>query len=356
MRKEILLAIIAGGLFGLIIAVGIWRARLFIKPENKIDEEVIKDKTSNVHQFGITISSPEQKDVITISDTVISGITTPNATVAISSEDNDYVTKADENGGFEQEIELESGINEIIVVANSPEGETEEQKLVLVHSTKLPENQVQDAEDNPDATDSSDTKIRERIDDVLNSPKAYIGGVTDISESTIQISDFDFGINTTVTGEILQISTDEDRTDFVSIGKETKNIAFEDVAIGDFVIAMGYTNGNAVLESTRLLVIDTPETTDRVVYFGSVKTIKKGDIIINPSNSDEELSIATDINTDVFTLKEGKIVKYDLDDAAEGSNIVVFGSPENAMIEARTLYIIDEAGPSPTPENSDKDE
>ncbi len=356
MRKEILLAIVAGGLFGLIIAVGIWRARLFIKPESKVNEEVVKDENPSVLQFGITVSSPEQKDVITTSDTVISGITTPNAMVALSTEDNDYVTKANKDGSFEQEIELESGINEIILIVSSPEGETAEQKLVLVHSTKLLENQIGSDEDKPDATDSSDTKIRERIDDVLNSPKAYIGSVTDISESTIQISDFDFGINTIGTGEILQISTDEDLTDFVSIGKETKNIAFEDVAIGDFVIAMGYTNGNAVLESTRLLVIDTPVTTNRSVTFGSVKTMQRGDILMNPSNSDEEVSITTDKNTDVFTLKQGKIVKYDLDDVAEGSNIVVFGSPENAMVEARTVYIIDETDPSPTPENSDQEE
>ena len=147
----------------------------------------------------------------------------------------------------------------------------------------------------------------------------------------------------------MQISTNEDLTNFVSIGKETKDIAFEDVAIGDFIIAMGYTNGNSVLESSRILVVDTPTTTNRSVIIGSLNTISKGDIIINELGSNNEKSIITDKYTDVFTIKEGKIVKYDLDDAVEGVRIVAFGTPDAAAVDARTIYILAETDDSITP-------
>lgn len=354
MRKEILLAIVAGGLFGLIIAVGIWRARLFIKPESKVAEEIVQNEAPNAQQFGVTISSPEQKDVIVIPKTMISGITTPNAIVAISSEENDYITTSEEDGSFEQEVDLEAGINEVVLIATSTEGESATQKLVLVHTTKLDKPQIE--EDQEEATESSESKIRDRIDEVLSSLKSYIGSVTDISKETIQISDFDFGTNTAGVGEILQISIAEELTDFVSIGKETKDITFEDVAIGDFIIAMGYTNGNSVLESSRILVVDTPTTTNRSVIIGSLNTISKGDIIINELGSNNEKSIITDKNTDVFTIKDGKIIKYDLDDAVEGVKIVAFGTPDEAAIDARTIYILTETDNSTTPPNEDDSE
>ncbi len=138
MRKEVLFAILAGLVFGLIIAFGVWRANIALRPGD--DSSTQESPPPSQTDFGITIAKPQELQVITISPTTLSGITKPGVLVAISAEDEDYVVTADENGEFEIDIDVTGGVNEIIITAFDENGTTVEEKLVLVYSTELEEN------------------------------------------------------------------------------------------------------------------------------------------------------------------------------------------------------------------------
>jgi hypothetical protein len=135
MRKEILFAILAGLVFGLIIAFGVWRANVALRPGDGASTE--ETPTPAPVSFGITIADPQNLQVITESPVTLSGITKPGAQVAISAEEEDYVTTADTDGEFEVDIELTGGVNEIIITAFDENGSGTEEKLVLVYSTEF---------------------------------------------------------------------------------------------------------------------------------------------------------------------------------------------------------------------------
>lgn len=56
--------------------------------------------------------------------------------MVVSSEEEDYTTKADSNGDFQVEANLVGGVNEIIISAFDKEASTEE-KLMIVYSTEF---------------------------------------------------------------------------------------------------------------------------------------------------------------------------------------------------------------------------
>lgn len=150
MRKEIIFAIIAGALFGLVIAIGIWRARSAINPQDTTNG-VVENKSNNSTEqvdYGLTVASPSSNDVIDSTPTQISGITGPNLWVMISSETYDYMVQADNEGEFRQEVELEPGVNEIIVSSYSFGGENpNKQKLVVVYSSQFGQETTQENEE-----------------------------------------------------------------------------------------------------------------------------------------------------------------------------------------------------------------
>ena len=142
MRKEILFAIIAGALFGLVIAFGIWKANS-ANDNTTVDtaqnKEVAKDESLTPSDFSITIAKLENNQVLTKNPVKISGLTKPNTWVVISGEDDDYLTKSSENGSFEQDIELVGGVNEINFNAHDDVGKSSENKMILVYSTEFDE-------------------------------------------------------------------------------------------------------------------------------------------------------------------------------------------------------------------------
>ena len=105
------------------------------------------------------------------------------------------------------------------------------------------------------ATDSSDNEIREKVQEkvekVLNTPYFYMGTITDISEDTIQIDEL--LLNGSQTGSQIQLIATDDSTTYAKILKTSSNIDFDEIAIGDFVIAMGFKNGQDVIEAKRIM-------------------------------------------------------------------------------------------------------
>lgn len=152
MRKEILFAIIAGALFGLVIAFGIWKANSSIESNGAEVEEtttaVVNELPLATSEFSITIAKPEYNQVLTNNPVKISGLTKPNVWVVISTEDTDYMTKSQDNGAFEKDIDLTGGVNEIVFNAYDENGASSQSRMILVYSTEFDDDESEGSDEN----------------------------------------------------------------------------------------------------------------------------------------------------------------------------------------------------------------
>ncbi|OGM57507.1 hypothetical protein A2955_04120 [Candidatus Woesebacteria bacterium RIFCSPLOWO2_01_FULL_37_19] len=143
MRKEVLFVIVAGIFLGLVIAFGMWRANTILKPaidenppnKNQLDERSTNDRES----FQLAISKPQDKDVVTKDKVEISGISKSKVWIVISTENDDFLLQADEDGSFGQEVSLIGGANQLVVSAFDENGVKNDESLVLVYSSEFSE-------------------------------------------------------------------------------------------------------------------------------------------------------------------------------------------------------------------------
>ncbi len=150
MRKEFIVAVFVGLIVGLLIVVGMLVAgQAFKKHQSKLDTSkggaplISTSATSTVPasptpaaaKHSISIGQPEDNSVVSANELIISGKTTPQSTVAIVAEKNEYFTGADEAGLFSQKIELITGVNEIKIASLAPNEEQAEIILTVVYTT-----------------------------------------------------------------------------------------------------------------------------------------------------------------------------------------------------------------------------
>ena len=290
MRKEVVWAIIAGIGFGLVIAYGAWRVNLTLNQQNNKTAPSPTPIPTGTSEFKITLNKPENEDVVTEDSTLVTGITRAFSSIVISAEGEDYFTQANEKGGFEVAVNLEAGVNQIKITVFDPNGSASSEKVLVVYSSAF------------EATPNSKAK-------------AYLGVVTDIADNTIQIK--------TNTSEIRQTSTNKDDVIVVKDdGKTTKTVKFTDVAIGDFIVAMGYVGPNLVLSAQRILI--TPQITDPEIAV--------------------DLGVGKDVitakTTQVYLYEDGKVVKEKLTSIEDEDKVITVSATVNKKATLRTVFII----------------
>lgn len=273
MRKEIIVATFVGIFFGLFVAFGIWRANAALNTKNEPNPPL---KTANNQPtanengqiLAITIANPEELDVLTLTPARISGLTRPNIPLVISGETSDLVLLTKNDGSFDQEVSLASGVNQILIKVFDEEGKVSEQKMTLAYSSEF-EKDLRSDPSNKDSSPSSATisqVVEEKIEKASLKPKAYIGTMTDKTQDSLQIKN--------VSGEIQLISINEG-INFINVGKTSKVVTFNDLAIGDFVVAMGLANGNGVLDAKRVLVTQPIQPPERHIAYGEIIKIER---------------------------------------------------------------------------------
>ncbi len=272
MRKEVLFAVLAGGIFGLIIAFGIWRLNTSLSDTGGANTESSPTPTPS---FGLTIAKPVDNQVVTTSPFTISGITKPGSWLVVLGEEEDFLAQAEDDGSFFVDVELVGGINQLKLIAYDTNGSFQEQDLLVVYSTEFADNLEGEGEE--EATSSAETddvreRVQEKVREAQNLGIAYLGTATDISTNTIQMR--------TLGGEIVLAAVSENAT-FASTVGSTEEIEFEDVALGDFVVAMGFENGNEVLDARRILVVEPPEDSTTTALFGTVESVERREISLN---------------------------------------------------------------------------
>ncbi len=270
MRKELVWAAIIGISFGLVIAFGVWRVNASLKPKGISTQKTPQPHAKN-SEFQIVLDKPQNNDVVAQGTTAVSGITKPLSWTTVSGETDDYIVQADEQGVFSQNVSLISGVNQIKLTAFDTQGAQSVGKVLVVYSSAFQTKTT--ALQGPDATSEASIrqKVEAKIEELLNKPKAYIGTVTDITDSTIQIK--------TTDSQIKQISTAENGITVIKTTPTNKTVKLTDIGIGDFIVAMGYVNSSSVLSAQRILVTD-PITEPKVTAtIGKISDIDKKAII-----------------------------------------------------------------------------
>lgn len=195
------------------------------------------------------------------------------------------------------------------------------------------------AQEDSDSTESAeveevsevDEAVQQKVEEVLNKPKARLGTITDITELTIQMK--------TLEGEIQQVSFTTEKTTFVKVNEKSETIDYSEVAIGDFIIAMGYFNGNNVLEAERILVTTEITPPKRLVAFGEIESIEGKKIKI--INTNEELELIFPARWSGPEISE---LEKDL------KVVVVAQVSDDELPSIRTIQIITEQEVTPTSE------
>jgi len=315
MRKELVWAGAIGITFGLVIAFGVWRINSSLK--SKTNKTEATPLPAQNQEFKIGLNKPENDDVVTQDSVTVSGITKPGVLVSFSGEENDYIVASADNGIFEEEVALIPGVNQIKITAFDPEGLKSTEKVLVVFSSSFKEKSVPTPV--PDSSASAESDIRERVAqkvaEAMNKPKAYIGVVTDIADSTIQIKN--------QKSEIKQIAVIADETAVVNTVKgANKIVKLTDIAIGDFIVAMGYINGNSVLNSQRILIADP-------VTEPLVSAVSGNGTDITPSR-----------NTLVFVFSEGKVTKSKASTIEDESKVIYVTQEEEEKASIRTVFVV----------------
>lgn len=136
MRKEIIIVILIGILIGGIVAYGIYTAQTAItKTSREAADQQEGAQVTPQPTHTLTISEPANESIADKEEITLVGSTTPNAVIAIITEENEYLLTADGQGQFTAEITLVGGANTITVTAFDQEGNKAEAVLTLVYST-----------------------------------------------------------------------------------------------------------------------------------------------------------------------------------------------------------------------------
>jgi len=160
MKKEVLIAIIIGIILGFGTTAVFWARQegkltlnLDLPFQNKsTDESKINEKkqqeSNSVEEIAqnepevqgessikLEIDQPVNESVSKLSRITLSGITEPNAIVAIIMADEEQTIIADEAGKFETEIDLEGGENIISISAFDDDGNSSTKEIIVIHST-----------------------------------------------------------------------------------------------------------------------------------------------------------------------------------------------------------------------------
>lgn len=334
MRKEIIWVVGIGVVIGIIVTFGIYRINFSIN-KNKVN--IAPSSTPNIEapKFKITLDKPENNDVLTQASVTVSGITKALAWITVSGESGDYIIQSGSNGAFSQDIDLTPGVNQIKLTAFDPEGAQSIEKVIVVYSSSF--QPVTFPTPSPNENITTDSAIRQKVAEkvraALDRPKAYIGVVTDIADSTIQIKNQN--------SEIKQISTGNDNVAVVSSkGKTNKAVKLTDIAIGDFIVAMGYINSNSVLVAQRILITD-PATEPKIdAAFGKVTETTKKDITVNGLKDGTSNTVTPDKDTDISGLSEGKVSSIKFASIKESDLIIYVTDRSPTTPVVRSIFIV----------------
>jgi len=333
MRKEVIFAIIFGILIGLIVAFGLLRVNGVIK-QNSDDlnrtsvEGGEQNNADNPGSNSITLLKPIDRQVSGSSTIAVAGVTREENFIVATGGTYDFVSQSRKDGTFDFEYGLEPSYNLVNICSVSSDNQRSNTKLELVYSSEATQKETDD---------DIDDKVENKVENVQNTPEFFQGTITDITDGGIQIK--------TKEGEIKQISFSTGSTSFAKIGKTTTKITIADIALGDYIIALGYKEDNGLLNAFRILVTQPIAAEDIKIFFGTVLNKNKTEMVVSEKNSGN-INIEIDNNTKTFkgVLINPERVRYT--DVKEDNLVIGTYLSDKDINIARRIYILDNTAPT----------
>lgn len=330
MRKELIWVGAVGIIFGLIIGFGAWR----VNTSTKINKNGLATpgpmQQKGSGQFKIAIDKPENLSVLSSNPVKVSGITSSLSWVTISTDDEDYLTRSLSDGTFSVDVDLSPGVNHIKAVSIDSKGNSYSQNILSVFSSAFQQDQT--ANESTSEADISKS-VALKIAQAERPPMAYLGTVTDIADSTIQIK--------TTESQIQQIATGKFKVSVTNTrGTANKIVKLTDIAIGDFIVAMGYVNGNEVLDAQRILISDEPTDIQISISLKKVDTVTKKNISLKAEGGDQSTVITPDKNTGFWEFSDGKVKKASLSAFSKSDSVITVLDTSGSPSLTRSLFKI----------------
>jgi hypothetical protein len=136
MKKEMIISILVGLIFGLIITYGVYRAKTSLsQPPSPEPLFTSPSPTPGLNTGMLVLISPEDETVQDSAEIAVTGTAPANSHIIVFINDVEYITTADETDHFSITGKLESGSNVIAVHAINEQGETAIEERTVIMST-----------------------------------------------------------------------------------------------------------------------------------------------------------------------------------------------------------------------------
>ena len=141
MRKEVFVAVVLGGILGLAIAFGVWRANVALKSQSS---ETQKISTTNPETPAPTIgilliTEPDENSLVNTESVTLKGKAEPGSTIIVTTPTDAVTTVADNSGNWIANIKLSAGANGVSVTALNEQGEEFSTQITITYSTEFKE-------------------------------------------------------------------------------------------------------------------------------------------------------------------------------------------------------------------------
>ncbi len=177
-------------------------------------------------------------------------------------------------------------------------------------------------------------RVEEKLTQLINKPRAFVGKITQISNSALTVDS---------KGGIKQVKV-TDKTVLIQVADgKPKTIKESDLAVGNFVVAMGYVENKDTLSARRILTMSQDPRQARHPVYGIVQSAKDGTLVVKHPKKDETWTVKTSTKTEVTLKNDGKMGKSDFKSIVEGDRIIAVGIPvKNAAftITAKLIHVI----------------
>lgn len=277
--------------------------------------------TSYPRTLRIDLDQPDDNVLTFSSSLLVSGSTLADLPVLISSESQDSVVLAGENGSFSTVIKLSEGVNNLTVVVFDPAGETKQLERTVYYSKEkisiinfiIPT--VYAVESTPSAEIKSKleelkkeiaskaAKFKQAVSQKLTN-KAYVGKVENTTETSA----------TLITKSGAKI---------ISFNKDT--VRPRKLSQGDHVAALGDIDDTEVLNARKILLLPKASTMKTYLWGGVVS--RSGNLLMLKDKNFNTHSISM---AKVSLPKEVKINKF----------VVVSGFAKDDILEASFIFVI----------------
>ncbi len=164
-------------------------------------------------------------------------------------------------------------------------------------------------------------QVKGALDQLRTRRRGIVGEVTRVSAETITVK-------TSRTTVILPLNKD------VSMVKGKKPISVDDVAVGDWIVAIGSEPEDDFVPEHLVIVSTSLRPVPRVITLGNVESVTKTQVVVSPRAGGEARTYTLGKNT-VYQDSTGN--KVALKDITTSMSVLVIGTTNDANVTTATL-------------------